>query len=142
MLIDILDKLSSDIHGTVRQVFFDYDKVATGKTVESVSVKKTISDSKYTFDVSIGEGYTYIVSGRRAGSPPPPTKNLQEWASAVGFTGSIPGLAFFIGKTGIKAVDLRTPIEDRIKRIVNTSFVEDYSNYLTSEFQTRLNNIK
>lgn len=142
MLEKVLDILQRQLHQGVEHVFYENDKVATGKTVESINIGRTIGEQQYIFEIGIGGGYPYIVGGRKAGSPPPPNNALQEWANAVGFTGRISSLAFFISKKGIEAVDLQTPIEESIKRAVESSdFTDTFKEYLIDEFQKQLQQI-
>jgi hypothetical protein len=143
MLDKALQALQNQLVQNIQEVFYLYNKVATGKTVESVDIQRTVGETLYRFDVRIGGGYPYIVGGRRAGQKPPPNPELADWANAVGFTGPIPTLAFFIGKVGIDAVDLKTPIEESIKRAVRSSnFTDAYQEYLIQTLQNELNNIK
>lgn len=142
MLEKVLDILQRQLHQGVEHVFYENNKVATGKTVDSINITRTIGEQYYRFEIGIGGGYPYIVGGRRAGEPPPPNKELQEWANAVGFTGRIPSLAFFISKKGIEAVDLQTPIEDSIKRVVESSdFTDAFKEYIIEELQRQLQQI-
>jgi len=143
MLEKVLDILQQQLHQGVERVFYENNKVATGKTVESINIARTMGEQQYRFDISIGGGYPYIIGGRSAGSPPPPNNELQDWANAVGFTGRIPSLAFFIGAVGIEPVDLQTPIEESLRRIAESAdFAKPFAVYLTDELQRRLNELK
>lgn len=109
-------------------------KVATRKTVESVTGEADVTTNEVNIKITANQSLFFIISGRRRGAKLPVRRvgdrfelfpDLQEWKVAVGFRGNDYVLARAISEKGIEGVPITNmvldAVGDDVRRIVSTT---------------------
>lgn len=116
---DLVDKLKSQLRKK--------KKVASGKTVDSISFSTYQEGDKQTLVIEANEDIAYIIGGRSKGQSPP-IKEIQEWAKSKDINKNA---AWAIAK------DLK---ENPIKGVSLTSFTKREDQQIFEELQELIAN--
>lgn len=109
-------------------VLTDYKKVATARTIRSISYEIIIRSNGVRIKIQADKGLFFIESGRKKGGKLPVRKTadgfelfprLQEWVEAVGYGGSHYLLAKGISERGIKGIPITEIVLQQIAQEVD-----------------------
>jgi len=101
---DAMDEILSG----VKKEMIRRGKVATGRTISTLSTSVTVSDAAVVGDLTGEEQWKYVGNGRGPGGMPP-INNIQRWINAKGLTISAYAVARTIAKKGSKDYRNRAP---------------------------------
>ncbi len=140
--MEIIDDNTSQILGekvgtlyveAYQDVLSEYRKVATGKTIKSISYRITLLPNGVNIKIQADKGLFFIQTGRRKGAKLPVRKTatgfelfpqLQEWVEAVGYTGSHYLLARSISEKGIKGIPITEIVIQQLAQQVNALILQ------------------
>ena len=109
-----LGQVESVIRSAVQKTFDDLDKVATGRTLDSVEIRSVVTGNEADFEITLGGGAPFIQSGRAPGAAMPPVQPISEWISARRLPLNPYAVAKSIAKNGIAPVDLLAALEENL----------------------------
>ena len=122
---NIYQALRGPILKEAEQVFYDLDKVATGKTVKSLALGFKAGNTSLAMTLEAEGGALYIDSGRKAGSTMPPIAPIKEWMEARGISANPFVIARSIAEKGIKPTPLVETLDERLDTVIRENLSID-----------------
>lgn len=132
-----LNSLRQYVQRSAEEVIKQYDKIASGATIESIEVFVERNNSKsISVLTSIGGAALYIEQGRSSGSTMPPISAIEEWMADKGIDSTeVPPyvIARSIAEKGIEPLPLTDYIEEKIEATIGDKLETEIYNNLEIE---------